>query len=104
VILNHDGKLDLAVGNCTGGRGPNLYSDVAVLLGNGDGTFQKAVNYTNDGRVTSLVAGDFTGSGNLDLAVDSSHLSPLSGCWQETETVALNLRHPFFSQARPCLP
>ena len=36
--FNGDGKLDLAVAN----EGSN---NVSVLLGNGDGTFQAAVNY-----------------------------------------------------------
>ncbi len=36
--FNGDGKPDLAVANADG-------NDVSVLLGNGDGTFQAAVNY-----------------------------------------------------------
>ena len=36
--FNGDGELDLAVAN--GG-----YDTVSILLGNGDGTFQPAVNY-----------------------------------------------------------
>ena len=36
--FNGDGKADLAVANC-------LSNNVSVLLGNGDGTFQAAVNY-----------------------------------------------------------
>jgi hypothetical protein len=36
--LNGDGALDLAVANYTS-------NDVSVLLGNGDGTFQTAMNY-----------------------------------------------------------
>jgi hypothetical protein len=41
---------------------------VAVLLGNGDGTFQPEVNYS--APALGAVAGDFNGDGNLDLAVD----------------------------------
>jgi hypothetical protein len=47
-------------------------------MGNGDGTFQTAVSYSNgdatvsdfpDGSPDGMVAGDFTGHGNLDLAI-----------------------------------
>jgi hypothetical protein len=50
--FNLDGKLDLAVG-------------FAILLGNGDGTFQLTANY---GPATSVVVGDFNGDGKPDLA------------------------------------
>ncbi len=39
--FNHDGKLDLAV--VAGGSNTNT---IAIMLGNGDGTFQKALYYT----------------------------------------------------------
>jgi hypothetical protein len=60
--FNHDGKLDVAIGN--GGSG-----DVSILLGNGDGTFQPAVNYPVQNGAYSIVAADFNHDGNLDLAV-----------------------------------
>jgi hypothetical protein len=56
-----DGKLDLAVANRNLG--------VNVLLGNGDGTFQTAVNYAAGSDAWSMVVGDFNGDGNPDLAV-----------------------------------
>ncbi len=67
--FNGDGILDLAVAN-------SASSSVSILLGNGDGTFQPKVDYAT-GIVTmtqpslgpqDLVAGDFNGDGNLDLA------------------------------------
>ncbi|MGP0063469.1 MAG: FG-GAP-like repeat-containing protein, partial [Isosphaeraceae bacterium] len=61
--FNGDGRLDLAVVN----EGD---STVSILLGNGDGTFQPAVNYST-GAYTSpdaIVVGDFNGDGKLDLA------------------------------------
>ena len=44
VDLNGDGKPDLVLAQCCGDNSSILYS-VAVLLGNGDGTFQAAVQY-----------------------------------------------------------
>ncbi len=60
--FNGDGKLDLAVA-------AEFSNDVSVLLGNGDGTFQPAVEYAVGQEPDALVAGDFNGDGKLDLAV-----------------------------------
>jgi hypothetical protein len=49
--FNGDGKMDLAVGG-------------AILLGNGDGTFQPEVDY---GGIGALAAGDFNNDGKTDL-------------------------------------
>jgi hypothetical protein len=40
-----------------------------VLLGNGDGTFQAALNSDPRGNPRSIAVGDFNGDGKLDLAV-----------------------------------
>jgi hypothetical protein len=64
--FNGDGVPDLAV---TYGASTSQTGTVAILLGNGDGTFQPAVNYTVPSHPTSVAAGDFNGDGNLDLAV-----------------------------------
>ena len=74
-----DGKLDLAVADpgVLDGRDPG---GVYVLLGNGDGTFQTATVYASgEGGIGpgSLVAGDFTGDGKLDLAVAANSLDQL---------------------------
>jgi hypothetical protein len=64
--FNGDGHLDLAVAN--EGSYPNYGDTVAVLLGNGDGTFQPQVTYAVGSYPDAIVAGDFTGDGRLDLA------------------------------------
>jgi hypothetical protein len=58
-------KLDLATGTFS----------VAVLLGDGDGAFEQPVFY--DGTYPSwIIAEDFSGNGNLDLAVSDSGSPP----------------------------
>jgi hypothetical protein len=42
---------------------------VSVFLGNGDGTFHSAVNYSVTGDASSVVVGDFNGDNKQDLAV-----------------------------------
>jgi hypothetical protein len=72
--FNGDGKLDLVTANSGG-------STVSVLLGNGDGTFLAAVNYSVGGSyASSVTSGDFNGDGKRDLAVAWANVSgPLSG-------------------------
>ena len=65
--LNGDGKPDLAVADYAPGA-----ADVAVLLGNGDGTFQAAVKYPAVNGAGSVVMADFNGDGYQDLAVVSN--------------------------------
>jgi len=60
--FNGDGKLDLAVGNAGSGN-------VSVLLGNGDGTFQAAINSPAGTQPSNLAVGDFNSDGTLDLIV-----------------------------------
>ena len=62
--INGDGKLDLIVAN---GSYPN--PDLAVLIGNGDGTFQPAL-FTSIPVVggEDIVVDDFNGDGKLDVA------------------------------------
>ena len=75
--FNGDGKLDLAVEYDGGGT-------IAVLLGKGDGTFRApefyavgTTSYPYRGG-SSLVAGDFSGNGRLDLAVANSASNDVS--------------------------
>ncbi len=45
---------------------------MAVLLGNGDGTFQGPVEYSTPLNPYELTAGDFNKDGKLDLAVQGA--------------------------------
>jgi hypothetical protein len=65
--LNHDGHLDLIVADF-GNLGSNI--DVAVLLGNGDGTFQTSRRFApGPGFPFKVAVADFDGDGNLDVVV-----------------------------------
>jgi FG-GAP-like repeat/Divergent InlB B-repeat domain/FG-GAP repeat len=75
--FNGDGHIDLAVANYRDTAG--LVSDyVSILLGNGDGTFNAAVNYVPGSRPRSITTGDFNGDGHLDLAVANSNSDDVS--------------------------
>ena len=73
--VNGDGKPDIVVANnCASAPGGNgscsTNGNVAVLLGNGDGTFQAAVAYDSGGPLASSVAiADVNGDGKPDLLV-----------------------------------
>lgn len=75
--FNGDGKLDLAVAQCTAEIGCfGTEGDVGVLLGNGDGTFQAAVNYSSgDPSALAVITADFNGDGKPDLAVANANCS-----------------------------
>jgi uncharacterized repeat protein (TIGR01451 family) len=64
--FNADGKLDFAVANFTN-PDPGTVSNISVLLGNGDGTFQSKVNYPVGSAPFLGAAADFNGDGKLDL-------------------------------------
>jgi uncharacterized repeat protein (TIGR01451 family) len=60
--LNRDGILDLVITDCWN-------NSISILLGDGDGSFGSATNFTvGDEPVDALIA-DFNGDGIVDLAV-----------------------------------
>jgi hypothetical protein len=65
--LNHDGIPDLVIGNY-GLPFYGDYGDVAVLLGNGDGTFQKPRHFAGLRDPFQVILVDLNGDGNLDIA------------------------------------
>jgi Bacterial Ig-like domain (group 3)/FG-GAP-like repeat len=79
--VNGDGKLDLIVGTqCTGGVPGCSSGTIAILLGNGDGTFGTVVTYSTGGSYlggswvvgpSSVAVVDVNGDGNADVVVAS---------------------------------
>lgn len=67
--FNRDGHLDLAVTVAANNISTASPGVVAILLGNGDGTFKNEIDSAAGIGVRDLVAGDFNGDHILDLAV-----------------------------------
>src|SRR5262249_31155496 len=63
--------LDLAITDTGSGT-------VALLLGNGDGTFQGPVDYTVGNVPYTVVTGDFDGDGRFDLATANRQSTDVS--------------------------
>ncbi|MGA7647846.1 MAG: FG-GAP-like repeat-containing protein [Terriglobales bacterium] len=72
--MNGNGIPDLVVANLCQNGGCYTDGEAAVLLGNGDGTFQPAVTYDSGGSVTySVAVRDLRGNGILDLVTTSRY-------------------------------
>jgi hypothetical protein len=68
--LNGDGHLDIVVANSCPADGCDPDGVVAVLMGNGDGTFRAPVPYDSGGySAVSVALGDVNGDGIPDLIV-----------------------------------
>ena len=95
--MNGDGYLDIIVANaCAAGTfcdGNSNTGSVAVLLGNGDGTFQPAKVYSSGNQISRYLAlGDFNGDGKLDVVVADG----CGGCGHQNFTVLLGDGHGGF--------
>ena len=78
--FNEDGHQDLAVAN-NGWDHPYSIGSVSIHLGNGDGTFQDAINYLAGFSTHAVAIGDFNEDGHQDLVVaniQSGNVSILS--------------------------
>jgi len=64
--FNHDGNLDIAATQFYASTNP---PGVAILLGNGDGTFQSPQRYSGMEEPLAIAIGDFNRDKQLDLAI-----------------------------------
>jgi hypothetical protein len=77
--FNGDGKLDLAVADYDNVElGFAFPSQVSILLGNGDGTFQSPIIYDVGEGAHWIAAGDFNQDGKQDLAVVNGYGNTVS--------------------------
>jgi hypothetical protein len=86
--FNGDSRPDLAVADAGFHSDPPLPGNVAILLGNGAGTFSGATNFANGTFPQQVAVGDFNGDGRPDLAAanESAGISILLGVGDGTFT------------------
>jgi len=85
--FNGDGKTDVAVTVPLAQVGT---FGVAVLLGNGNGTFQTPVTYAVNGTPVALAAADINKDGKLDIVAGGNGISALLGNGNGTFQAAMN--------------
>ena len=89
--FNGDGVPDIGISNDA------VNTSIQVLIGNGNGTFQPAVNYKGAGSPLHWIAGaDFNNDGILDFALVSVDVGLPSGLW-----IALGNGNGTFQSAVP---
>jgi len=74
--INKDGNVDLVVALYTD---QPLQPDIAVLLGNGDGSLEPRTEYVlgDSLELVSITTGDLDGDGDIDLAAISNHANEM---------------------------
>jgi uncharacterized membrane protein len=100
--VNGDGKLDLVVANGCLGSDCSTGS-VGVLLGKGDGTFEKAVTYSSGAASvfgSHVAVGDLNGDGKLDLAIATTGAGCGNGCPKGLVAVLLGNGDGTFKKAK----
>jgi hypothetical protein len=65
--VNADGRPDLVLANICASASNCAIGVIGVLLGNGDGTFQRAVTYGSGVQLSSVAVADLNGDGRLDI-------------------------------------
>jgi hypothetical protein len=75
--MNNDGMLDIVL--AAGGDGPS--GGVAILLGNGNGTFQAPVTYLGYYNGCNITVADINSDGYLDVLCASSENASEIGVW-----------------------
>lgn len=71
--MNGDGKLDVVVGDWGTSDGSSNNGSVAILLGNGDGTFQAPQIFLSGGNeVPTIAVADLNGDGKPDIVAGSA--------------------------------
>jgi hypothetical protein len=87
--FNGDGAADLAVANCLGNP-----SSIAILVNNGNGTFQKPQTYAVKYAARAIGVGDFDGDKRPDVVVTGDNrvtvfLNPAKGGWKVGQDLTL---------------
>lgn len=67
--VNHDGKMDVVIGNLCQDSNCDGDGYVSVFLGRGNGTFRNPISYTSAGRTLTPAIADLNGDGNPDIVV-----------------------------------
>jgi len=93
-IASRDGIVDLIV--------PNYSStNLSVLLGNGDGTFQGPITYTTSYDPHFVTVGDFNGDAKKDVAVTEYADFTVNVFWEEPSLIFLFPSRTDFRRDKP---